>query len=454
MRGLLGLRGMGAVGVRGRITLLATVVVLIVLAGTGAALSAVQRSVLTDSVDEVLQRQISEIVAQIDAGTLPPILAGQGDDESYGQVTDAAGRIVAATRVTPPAGSAADRAGHAAEGPPDFRVRTAQRAGLRIDVGTPLDDVNESVAALVSGLLVAVPAAAALLAVMVWFLVGRVLRPVERIRQEVAEISGRTLERRVPEPPRADEIGRLARTMNGMLARLDASAKRQQRFVSDASHELRSPLARIRAELEVDEAHPGLTDPETIRRSVLAETLLLQHLVDDLLELARIDEADLGPPHMIVDLDEIVRGEIDRARASARLTVTVTTLTRVHVRGDAAQLGRVVRNLLDNAAEHGGGQATVGLVAQATDAVLTVSDAGPGIESSLQEQVFERFARADAARSGSGFGLGLAISRALVTGHGGTIRLLDRTPGAHIEVRLPLEPDRERGETSGGRTGR
>ena len=144
----------------------------------------------------------------------------------------------------------------------EYRVMTERRAGVVIRTATPLDDVNDSVSTLIRGLSVAMPAAALLLAGLVWLLVGRVLSPVEQIRRQVAEISGSSLDRRVPEPATRDEVARLAQTMNLMLERLEASATRQQRFVADASHELRSPLARMRAELEVDIAQPEQADHE------------------------------------------------------------------------------------------------------------------------------------------------------------------------------------------------
>ena len=146
-----------------------------------------------------------------------------------------------------------------------------------------LDDIDESVSTLARSLLVGIPLVVAALALLLWWVVGRTLRPVEAIRAEVADIGGRDLHRRVPVPPGDDEVARLARTMNDMLERVDDAAQRQRRFVADASHELRSPLTRIRTELEVDLAHPGEADLLATHASVLDETVGLQRLADDLL---------------------------------------------------------------------------------------------------------------------------------------------------------------------------
>ena len=158
-----------------------------------------------------------------------------------------------------------------------------------VHVGASLEDVNESTGALIRALAVGVPAVAVALALLVWLLVGRTLAPVEGIRAEVAAIGASELHRRVPRPGTGDEIDGLAETMNGMLDRLEGASERQQQFVADASHELRSPLTRIRAEIEVDLANPERADPQATLRSVLAEATELEGLADDLLVLARTD---------------------------------------------------------------------------------------------------------------------------------------------------------------------
>jgi signal transduction histidine kinase len=297
---------------------------------------------------------------------------------------------------------------------------------------------------LLRSLLVAVPASTAVLAGLVWLLVGRVLRPVEAIRTQVDTISASRLDRRVPEPPTADEVARLAHTMNAMLDRLAGSAEQQRRFVADAAHELRSPLARVRAELEVDRAHPAVADLPVTHASVLAETVRLQQLVDDLLLLARGDAGALDIARAVpVDLDDVVEQQAAARRGTGGPRIETRGVAPVQVLGNGAQLGRAVGNLLDNAVRHARATVTVTLDG-GTDgaAVLTVADDGPGVPPDAHEVVFERFTRLDDARSArdGGTGLGLAIARDIAERHGGTLTLADDgSPGARFVLRLPVQ---------------
>ncbi len=254
-------------------------------------------------------------------------------------------------------------------------------------------------------------------------------------------IGAEDLHRRVPEPTTADEIGRLARTMNAMLARLEDSTDRQQRFVADASHELRSPLTGIRAQLEVDLAHPERADWEATERDVLDDAIRLQRLVDDLLALATADASALDESHRApVDLDEIVLTEARRLRSRTTHHVDTAGVSGAQVEANADQLVRAVRNLLDNAARHARSTVTVTLP---RDRVRRRDDrrrrrpGHPGRASA--SSVFERFTRLDDARTRDrgGTGLGLAITREVVTAHGGTISITN-TPGACFTVVLPL----------------
>ena len=352
--------------VRWRITAAAAFVVLVVLVVTGGALVAVQRSVLTDYVDENLRRHSTAILAALDSGTQPAVISGRGDDESFARVTDDAGLEIAATTrsladarlAAPPRPGDGFQTIRSIAGP-EFRVLSTTHGDLRIQVGTPLDDVQDSVDTLLAGLMVAVPAASLLMAVVVALLVGRVLQPVEAIRRRVAGMSGSTLNQRVPEPKTQDEIARLARSMNEMLERVETADTRQRRFVADASHELRTPLARIRAQLEVDRAHPEEADAAATQQSVLDEADTLQRLIDDLLLLARADSASEPRVGDLVDLDDVVIAEARRVRGTGGVSVDVSRVSGAQVRGNRDRLARVVRNLLDNAAQHGGPQIVV-----------------------------------------------------------------------------------------------
>ncbi len=211
-----------------------------------------------------------------------------------------------------------------------------------------LGEVNRTVDSVTAALFFGVPALVAAIAALAWYLAGRALRPVESIRAEAAAITATTMHRRVPEPETSDEVGRLARTMNAMLDRLEESSTRQRRFISDASHELRSPVAAIRAQLEVALRRGGDVDWPQVARRVLDEDDRLEAAVGELLELARIEEAAEIEP-VDVDLDDLVLEEATRVRSVA---IDTSQVSAGRVEGDARQLDRLVRNLLDNACGH------------------------------------------------------------------------------------------------------
>ena len=452
----------GVHSVRFRITLVATVAVAVVLLLAGVGLVVAQRRSLTQSMEETLAQEADSIVADADRGEVPGTLDPAGDDDSVAQVmAGSTGEVVASTAnvagrsaviVSPSLGSSTRTLDSVLDKKDHFlfvtRTVPSTNAPLVVVVGAPLDDVADSTRSLARSLLLGGPFVLALLAALVWWLVGRTLRPVESIRVGVSEIGGSDLHRRVPVPRGDDEVARLARTMNDMLERVESSAERQQRFVADASHELRSPLTRIRSELEVDLAHPGGADPSVTHRSVLEEVDTLQRLVDDLLLLARADGVDVGPgsgPAVVVDLDDLVLDEAHRAAGAASgVEVDSSSVSPARVRGDARALGRAVRNVVENATRHAASRVVVSLVARDRRAVLRVADDGPGIPDDRADEVFERFTRLDHARSGpeGGTGLGLAIAKDLVERHHGTIAV-DRShhPGACLVITLPLAPD-------------
>ena len=306
----------------------------------------------------------------------------------------------------------------------------------------PIDEVQRSVDAVRRALWVALPALVALVALVAWWLVGHALRPVEAIRAQVDEISGTTIHRRVPEPASGDEIGRLARTMNAMLGRLEAAATRQRQFVSDASHELRSPVTAIRADLEVALAEGDGADWPGVATAVLSEESRLEALLADLLILAAGDEAPPPPPvgtGPAVDLADLARAEARRPHA-VPVTAGVTGLHPTTVTGSGEQLARVVTNLVDNAARHAQGRVAVGVTGDGRRVRLTVDDDGPGVPEADRERVFERFTRLDDARArdAGGTGLGLAVVRSIAERHRGAA-WMEAGPlgGARAVVELP-----------------
>jgi signal transduction histidine kinase len=299
---------------------------------------------------------------------------------------------------------------------------------------SPLAEVQRSVDALGQVLVVTTPALVAALGALVWWLVGRALRPVAAMTREVEEITHTTMHRRVPEPSSHDEVHELARTMNDMLSRLETAQERQRAFVSDASHELRTPVATVHTALEV-----GLRngDLEVAARSALDANRRLQDVLTDLLDLARLDEVEVTSEAPVVDLEDVVIEQVASHRG-AKLDASGVLAGRV--RGDRAALGRVARNLVENALRHARTQVRVALVTADDDVVLTVDDDGPGVPVDQRESVFERFVRLDQGRHrrAGGTGLGLAIVRRTVDQHHGSVRVTDAPMGgARFEVRLP-----------------
>jgi signal transduction histidine kinase len=311
-------------------------------------------------------------------------------------------------------------------------------------------EAEAAVAAVDRTLAIGLPIAALLVGCLTWLVAGRVLRPVEAIRAELADIASGDLDRRVPVPRSGDEINQLAVTTNATLDRLQLAAEQQRRFVDDAAHELRSPLARVRAQLEVDRAHPSSADPEATRDAVLAEAARLQRLVDDLLLLARGDAGALDLAHAgPVDLDDVTEQEALARREPLAPRIHTRGVAPVQVAGDPGQLARAVGNLLDNAVRYARSEVTVTLSEADGVAVLTVADDGPGIPEQAREAVFERFTRLDDARSSGdgGAGLGLAIARDVANRHGGRLVLDAHTAaGTRFVLTFPLHTGAWRGD--------
>jgi signal transduction histidine kinase len=306
-------------------------------------------------------------------------------------------------------------------------------------VGKPLVDVLDSTRFVRRVLVVGVPLMMLIVGGVTWVVTRRILAPVTAIRREVDEITAAELHRRVP-AVRTDEIGRLARTMNRMLDRLQRSQESRQRFVSDASHELRSPIAAIRQHAEVARAHPERTTVTELATTVLDEDVRMQGLVDDLLLLARSDEDHSEPPDTPVDLDDLVLAEAQRLRSATSLAIDTAGVSGGQVRGDEAALARMIHNLADNAARHARSRIAFTLTESATSVVLAVTDDGPGVPTADRSRVFDRFVRLNPARSrdAGGTGLGLAIVAAIIERHHGTITIHTApTGGATLEATIP-----------------
>jgi signal transduction histidine kinase len=422
----------------------------------------VQRSQVA-SIDSSALARARDVAAVAATGPLQSTVASTGEESSLVQVVGPAGTVLA---------SSGNIEGEPAAlpSPPQRRATTFQtRTGLPISQGEPfrvvavpvslkagkgwvyvatsLAQVNANFSRLVQALLIGLPVLLLVVVGVIWLTVGRALRPVERIRRRAAEIGGQDLQRRVPVPASRDEVARLAETMNEMLSRLQAAAGRQQRFIGDASHELKSPLSALRAQVDVALTYPEDGDTHDVLVHVQEQTKRMAGIVDDLLFLARAAEHTLTSGSECVDLDELVMAEVHRLRAlGSDVEIRLVGPDAARVVGSPGDLTRMVRNLGDNAIAHASTCVHIGLRQHNDEAVITVVDDGPGIPVDLRSVVFERFTRLEVDRSrhdgGGGTGLGLAISREIARAHGGELRVGDRAdgrPGAAFTVRIPVK---------------
>ncbi|OXM62660.1 sensor histidine kinase [Amycolatopsis vastitatis] len=435
--------------VRVRLTVLAVLVVGLGLLAGGAVVVTLVRQNLTVNAENLARQRAHDTAAEVAAAGTGRVPLGA----ALVQVVDRSGRVVAAGTALAGRGPLLpgwpDGSGPAIVENPgieedhDYTVAgvtvTAGSGSLAVYAASSLDPAAEAVDATTSALAVSSPVLLAGIAALAWLLVGRALRPVEAIRHEVAGIGAGELARRVPEPATADEVGLLARTMNAMLGRLQFSAERQSRFVADAAHELRSPVAGMLARLEVGLAHPDRTDWPRLARDTHQEAARLAAVTDELLTLSKLDSSSgaTGP----VDLDELVLAETESLSARGKVRVGLSPFTPARLPGRAGELRRLIRNLLDNAERHATSRVTVGLSTEDGHAELVVTDDGAGIPPADRERVFARFSRLDAARTrdDGGTGLGLAIVREVATGHGGSAWVADSPGGAEVHVRLPRE---------------
>jgi signal transduction histidine kinase len=314
-----------------------------------------------------------------------------------------------------------------------------QGARYTVVVASSVETQRDTVTTVTAYLLIGFPLLLVLVGVATWMLVGRALRPVEQIRSRVHGIGVEQLAERVPVPTADDEIARLAVTMNEMLDRLQSGQETQRRFVADASHELRSPIASLMAALDVIAAdESGRAAPE-LHEVMQAETERMRRLVEDLLLLAKADDTGLQIQRTDVDLDDLLDIELRRLRASGGPSVE-GVVPAVRVTGDPAKLSQVLRNLADNAVRAAHSKVRFTLAEEGGAATVTVEDDGDGVPEEERSRVFERFVRLDASRDrgSGGSGLGLSIVQEVVRGHGGTVEISESPlGGARFVVRLP-----------------
>lgn len=447
--------------VRARTTLVATAVMSLVLVVGVASLTYAMKRTTVRRVEAQAETEVQAVTDRLAAGISPQqaLVPAEDPDHVGGNVfthvaiLDAEGNPVVGSGFFAIAGvpddgvTVKDSGGGrlVTVGSPDLAIaqRSVEVDGqeLLVVAASPLAEAVRGIDAIIRASLVGGPLIVLLAGVVIWTATGRTLRPIERIRTEVEDLSSRTLDRRVPVPPSGDEVARLAETMNRMLARLETASARQREFVSDASHELRSPVASIRTELEVTLAHPDTSSWREAATGALSETRRIERILDDMLLLARLDEGvglgDIGT----VDLGLIVR-EAAAGPIGAGVALDVEAREGLLVRGRQQELASVVRNLLDNAVRHARSVVVVSVTAgaQGSEVVLTVDDDGHGVPLADRQRVFQRFTRLEHSRSRAdgGVGLGLAVVDRVVRRHHGAVAVLDSPAGgARLAVVLP-----------------
>jgi two-component system, OmpR family, sensor kinase len=397
---------MSGLPIRARLTLAFAVAMAVVLAATGAFVYLRLQSSLDEGIEEALDARLADAVALARTGE-----TGRRADEE-GFTTIVAGKISAVPR---------DRI----EGGMRTRGTTVETGlGIRtVLVGASLADRDEALSELLTQLLIVAPIALLLTSLLGYWLAGAALRPVEAMRSEAAAISGSEPGRRLPEGQAKDEISRLAATLNEMLERLERAIERERSFVADASHELRTPLALLQAELELALRKPRAEgELEEAVRSAKAETERLVRLAKDLLVLAQADDGRLPLRREPVPVGEVLEAvqEAFRSRVEAAGRAIDAESDATILDADRLRLEQALGNLVDNALRHGAGAIRLDAVEHDGQVELHVRDEGPGLPPDFLPHAFERFSRADPARTSGGAGLGLALASAIAEAHGGS----------------------------------
>ncbi len=440
--------------IRLRLTLAFAVVMAAVLAAMGAWVYVRVGDALLTSLDQTLRSQSADALAHAGRDEHSLVDRDVAGGTTLAQLVDANGRVI---RSTPAglqpllsAGAAADAAAGVRvlesisltkpEG--DWRVLAA-RSPVRGDVvvvARSLEPREESIQHVLRELMIAGPLALLLASLAGYGLAAAALRPVEAMRRRAAAVTA-TTPARLPVPPSRDEISRLATTLNEMLARLESSLERERRFVADASHELRTPLALLRAELEIALRRKRTpVELEATLQSAAEETERLSRLAEDLLLIARADSSPMPLNREEVAAAEVLetvaarfarRGERDRRAISFEQSDATIDV-------DPQRLEQALDNLVDNALAHGAG--TVVLFARRRGELveLHVEDDGAGFPDEFLPRAFDRFSRADEARSRGGSGLGLSIVELIASAHGGTVGAANKPDGgADVWIALP-----------------
>jgi len=438
------------VPIRVRLAALVALAMMLVLAGAGLFVYLRLADGLDDTIDDGLEARAAAVAAsgRAEAGS-----AGDAED-GFAQLLAADGRVLERTgggaaaaltreeRADVAAGDdvEAEREIEGVDG--TTRVLAVARGSEVVVVGQSLDDRDETLAGLAGSFAIGGPLAVLVVSLLGYALAATGLRPVEAMRARAAGVSLERDSEPLPLPAARDEVRRLGETLNAMLDRMRRSYERERRFVADASHELRTPIAVIKTELE----GALLRRPEDpdVREALIAavdECDHLAQLAEDLLVVARAGDGALPVRPMTLRAEALL--ESVRLRFAARASehgraIRVDAAPRLELRADEQRLGQALGNLVDNALRHGQGAITLRARAAAGAVELEVADEGPGFEGDFAARAFERFTRGDAARTRGGAGLGLAIVRAIAEAHGGSAELAG---AAAVRIRIPSQGD-------------
>jgi two-component system OmpR family sensor kinase len=445
---------MSRLPIRVRVTIAFAAAMTAVLAGTGWVLYSQLGSHLALALDRDLQLRAQDLGVLVNGGRreLPKVSGSRFVEhgESFAQLLGRNGRVVDATL---PLGTSplltptelrtvlrhplyASRSQVVGLNEPARLLATPVRRGVLV-VGATLQNRAETLSSFRYELSIAGPIALLIASLVGYLLAGSSLRQVESMRRRAASISAETSGQRLPVPRTGDELQRLAETLNKMLGRLELALDRERGFVADAGHELRTPLALLRTELELALRQP--TSPDALRSSVenaVLEVDRMSLLAEDLLLIAQSDRGALPLRVETVDVGGLFASLVNRFGSGNRPVSTAGV--GLVVTGDRLRLEQALGNLVDNALRHGAG--TIELSATASDGVveLHVRDGGPGFPPEFLGAAFERFTRADPARGGGSAGLGLSIVSVIAAAHGGTARAENMSPrGAHVWIELP-----------------
>ncbi len=448
--------------IRARLTMIFVLAIALILTFIGVALvNLVHHSLEADAKNEVpvaLERAEHIFAHQMGSSTKPLVLATHGNVVL--QVTNLQGtKIWGASSVITgdPILAHATRRPSAINGLGVAMVRSRQLSATESDVGsgevativttrcTGLvfgfvyeKGIAANVRVLLASLSVSFPLLLVLAGVLIYFGMGLALAPIEAIRRRVDAIAASDLTKRVPQTEGDDEIARMAKTVNAMLDRLEAASLFEQEFVSNASHELRSPLTTLLVTTERAQHDPEHADWRQVGEVVLREGRRLETLIDDLSWLARHDEHRAAVQSADVDLDDLLYEESQRVSLLSALDVDTTMIQPTRVTGDRAMMKRMIRNVVDNATRYATSELRFDSHYEGEEAVVTVADDGEGVAVAQSAQLFARFVRADRARSrhSGGTGLGLAIVSEIVVRHGGSVRFIEVETGSKIELRV------------------